>query len=374
MTEQHFLRSFPAKPFVAARAINHEVWTDEGQRLLDFGGASHGVNLLGHNHPAIVEAIREQSSQLVHVAQGIPCAQRAQALELLHGFLPNALTKTFLANSGAEANELALKLAVAKTGRGRFTAMERSFHGRTLATASLTHRPAFREPFAPAGLAVDFSPWDVDALAENVHADTAAIIMEPIQGEGGIRVASPALLRAARDLAEDHGAVLIFDEIQCGTGRTGTFLACEQAGVLPDVVTIGKGLAGGLPIGATIMQQEIADSLPPGGHGSTYGGSPMVCAAMAATLRTLQDVLPSVAEKGHAFSSQLSHPAIKEISGAGLMLGASLRVRPQPVLAAMQERGLLALAAGTREVRFLPPLTTPAEALEEAARIIVDSL
>lgn len=373
------LRAFPAKPFAIEAARNAHVEASDGTRYLDLGGASHGVALIGHNHPAVAEAVREATARALHVAHTFPNEDRTAFLESLHGRLPPELTRTFLANSGTEAVECALKLAVAaRPGRSRVVAAKGGFHGRSLGALSVTGRAAFREPFRPLLFEPAWVPFDnTDALDEAIGNDTAAVILEPIQGEGGVHPASRAYLQAARDLCDDRGALLILDEVQTGLGRTGNFLAAEDAGIVPDLVTLGKGLAGGLPVGACSVTDAVADALPPGGHGSTYGGAPLVCAAGRAVLDVLSPDLVSSAARGGRIGEALreaGHPAIKEVRGRGMMLAVELRIRSAPVLQALQDRRVLALPAGPRGIRFLPPLTIDDADLEGAAYTLLEAL
>ncbi len=361
--EDRLLRGFPAKDLVVDRAENATLHLVGGRTCIDLGGASHGVALVGHNHPRVVAAIRDQAPRLLHVAQGIPTAERAAFLDALHARLPLSLSRTFLANSGAEAMECALKMAVAATGHNRFVAAKDSFHGRTAAALSVTHRAAFREPFQAILPDCDFVPFnDEEALKAAVGPQTAALVLEPVQGEGGVRPATASYLRAARDIATDAGALLVFDEVQSGLHRTGPFLAASAAGVVPDLVTLAKGLAGGIPIGTCSMTEDVAAKLPPGGHGSTYGGAPLACAVGSEVLRILDD--ERLGDRATRFGRRLldrlrrlEHPVIREVRGAGAMVGIELRVRPQPAMKALQERGFLVLAGGTTGLRLLPPLT-----------------
>lgn len=373
--ESRLLRGFPAKDLVAVSARGAYITSQDGRRYLDLGGASHGVALLGHNHPRVVAAIQDHAARLIHVAGGIPNSVRGAFLERLHARLPPSLSRTFLANSGAEAMECAMKLASA-SGRTRFVAACDSFHGRTVGALGITHRPAFREPFA--GLvphAAFVEPGDVEALKAQVDATTAAVVLEPVQGEGGVRVLANEYLRAAKDIAHDSGALLILDEIQSGYGRTGTFLASS---VTPDIVTLAKGVAGGLPIGICSMSEETSQRLPPGGHGSTYGGLPLACAAATAVLDVLDDDLMSrAAAVGTRFKQRLEalhHPAIERVTGRGMMVGVRLRVRPAPVLKALQAAGILALAGGDRGLRFLPPLTVDEADLDRTVEAVARCL
>jgi acetylornithine/succinyldiaminopimelate/putrescine aminotransferase len=271
-------------------------------------------------------------------------------------------------------------MAHVATGRDRFVAAESSFHGRTTGALGVTHRPGFRDPFQAILPDCDFVPFnDAEALKATVGAQTAAIVLEPIQGEGGVREASADYLRTARDLATDRGALLVFDEVQSGLGRTGTFLASSPSGAVPDLVTLAKGLAGGLPIGVCSMTEEVAAKLPPGGHGSTYGGAPLACAAGAEVLAILRNerLEERAADLGaqlRASFERMQHPAVKAVQGRGLMLGLDLRIRPAASLAALQERGFLALAGGNLGLRFLPPLTIPRDALDDLCAALPECL
>jgi acetylornithine/succinyldiaminopimelate/putrescine aminotransferase len=370
--EARLLRAFPPKGLTVERAENAFLWTPDGRQVVDLGGASHGVALVGHNHPRVVAAIQAQAARVTHVAAGALSPEREAFLEALHAHLPPPLERTFMANSGAEAIECALKLATAATGRGRFVAAQNGFHGRTTGAVAVTHRPAYREPFAAILPPCDFVPFnDEEALKSAVGPQTAAIVLEPMQGEGGVRVATASYLRAARDAADDAGAILVFDEIQSGLGRTGRFLASQAAGVVPDAVTLAKGLAGGLPVGTCSMTEGLAARLPPAGHGSTYGGSPLVCAAAREVLAVLDDehLAERASRVGDGFRSRLRglHPAIASVEGAGLMVGVGLRTRPAAALSALQRAGFLALAGGERGLRLLPPLTVAESTLDAFA-------
>jgi acetylornithine/succinyldiaminopimelate/putrescine aminotransferase len=344
------------------------------------GGASQGVALLGHGHPRVVQAVQEQAASALHVSQTVVSPQRAAMLERLHGLLPGVLEATFLTNSGTEAVECALKLAVQTTGRAGLVAAKNSFHGRSLGSLRLTHRPQYRQVAGPLAQGTTFVTLnDVDALVDAVTQDTAAVVLEPIQGEGGVRMAQEDYLRAARDLCDDTGALLVFDEVQTGLGRTGTFLAGEAAGVVPDMVTLGKGLAGGVPMGACSVRSEVADALPPGGHGSTYGGNPLACAAATAALEVIQE--EGLVERAAVLGRRLQRllltvedPRVREVRGRGLMWGVELRVRAAGIVSAMEEAGFLVLTAGKNVVRFLPPLVIDERELDAAVEAFQDAL
>lgn len=372
--ERHLARSFPPKPVAFVRGAGHILTTADGHDYVDLGGASHGVANFGHNHPRIVEAVQQQARDLIHDTMTIPSPVRAAFLDAVHRVLPRHLERTFLANSGTEAVEAALKHAVAATGRSRFVALKGSFHGRTLGALSATFRPQYRKPFADAlAVDVDFvAPNDEAALEATVSERHAAILVEPVQGEGGLTALSDSFLRACERVAHAKGALLVVDEIQTGLGRAGTDLAVSPSGAKPDLLLLGKSLAGGLPIGTCSMTEAVAARMPAGGHGNTFGGSPLVCAAGVAALDVLREERLSerAAGTGAAFRSRLERlgsPLVREVRGRGLMLGLDLRVKSAPALERLLQRRLLALAAGPTVVRFLPPLAIPPHVLDGVA-------
>jgi acetylornithine/succinyldiaminopimelate/putrescine aminotransferase len=283
----------------------------------------------------------------------------------------------FFCNSGAEANEAALKYARKATGKTGFVALDGSFHGRTFGALSVTGQPAKQEPFAPLVPDVSFVPRDdVAALTDAVGAGTAAIVVEPVQGEGGVHPVSPAFLRAARELADTHGALLIFDEVQTGVGRTGTFFAWEQLGVKPDLVPLAKGLANGLPIGALLVSDEAPAGLVPGDHASTFGGNPVTCAAACAVVDELtEELLDHVKARSAQFTSALkSYGSVIDTRGLGLLLAADLDRPVAEVMAACLDRGLLVGSAGATTLRITPPLTISAEEADQALSILEEVL
>jgi predicted acetylornithine/succinylornithine family transaminase len=335
------------------------VWlTDaEGRRYLDLLGGIAVVSL-GHGHPAPLAAAQSQLEQLWHVSNLYSNEPMLRLAGLLSERLGGA--RAFFCNSGAEAVEAALKWARKATGRPVVVALERSFHGRTHGALAVTGQPAKRaawEPLAPAARFVRLN--DVDALAEAVEPDVAAILVEPVQGEGGIHAATPEFLAAARALADEHGSLLVFDEVQCGVGRTGRFLACEQLGAKPDAVTLAKGLANGLPIGALLVADSAPDAFEPGDHGSTFGGNPVACAAACAVVEALDGaLLAAVRRNGERLAAGLAAlPGVVEVRGRGLLLGAELDRPAGPVVAACLEAGLLVGTAGETVLRLTPPLT-----------------
>ncbi|HXF68612.1 MAG TPA: aminotransferase class III-fold pyridoxal phosphate-dependent enzyme, partial [Thermoflexus sp.] len=273
----------------------------------------------------------------------------------------------------------ALKFARWRTGRAEIVAARRAFHGRTMGALSATWNPAYRQPFEPLVPGFRHIPFnDIAALEAAVGPQTAAVILEPIQGEGGVWPADPAFLQAARALCDRHGALLIFDEVQTGFGRTGRWFAAEHAGVLPDLIAMGKGMGGGFPIGAVAFPADWGP-LPTGAHGSTFGGNPMACAAALAAIETIhaEGLVERAAQLGAVFQERLRRirsPLVREVRGRGLMIGVALRTRATPVLRRMMEDGVLALPAGPDVVRFLPPLIIELEHLEQIAAALERAL
>ncbi len=346
------------------RGDGASLWDDRGRRFVDLG-ATHGVGNLGASPPAVVRAIQEQAARLIHLGSGYASPVRTEFLEKLLGLLPASFGRVFLANSGTEAVEAAIKIARSSTGRPKVVAAMRGFHGRTLGALSATWRRELREPFLPLVPEFVHVPFnDPAALDAAVDERTALVLLEPVQGEGGVHVATAEYLRAARAAADRSGAVLTFDEVQTGLGRTGRLFAFEHARVVPDVLVLSKSLAGGVPIGATVTTPEI-ESRFRGSHHSTFGGNPLACAAgLAALDLVVRERLAERAEKlGRvAFDRFRSLPPerVREVRGLGLMIGIELREKVAPVLAALEANGFLAIPAGATVLRLLPPLVIDA--------------
>ena len=355
------------------------VWDDSGKKYLDFLGGL-AVNVVGHCHPAVVEAIREQAGLLIHTSNlyyGGPQAELAEVL--VENTMPGG--KVFFANSGAEANEAAIKLARKnKADRYKIITAESSFHGRTLATVTATGQPKYQKPFAPVVEGFSYGIFnDLDSFKNLVDDQTAAIMIEPIQGEGGVYVAEDSFMKGLRSLCDREGVLLIFDEVQCGMGRTGELWAFEHYGVMPDLLTAAKGLGGGLPIGAMLAREPYRDVLQPGDHASTFGGNPVVCRAALAVLRILlrQGFLKEVAEKGACLRQDLenmiaTYPALGcEYRGMGLISALGLK-KPEAknIQAKCTAEGLLINAIGEHTLRFLPPLTISRSELEDGLKTI----
>ena len=363
-------------PAVAlVRGDGAEVWDAEGRRYLDLVSGV-AVNALGHAHPAVVAAVTHQIQQLGHVSNFFvhePVLLLAERLQALLG-VPDA--HVLFCNSGAEANETAFKIA-RRTGRPHLVAAQNAFHGRTMGALALTGQQPKRAPFEPLPPGVSHVPYgDVAALDAAVDGDTAAVVLEPILGEAGVIVPPEGYLRAAREITAARGALLVIDEVQTGIGRTGTWFAHQAAGIVPDVVTLAKGLGGGLPIGACIGVGDAGRLLEPGQHGTTFGGNPVCCAAALAVLDTIsaEGLLEHVQQVGKEIATgieALGHPLVTDVSGAGLMIGVGLAAPVSAAVAtAARDGGFLLNNAVADRIRVIPPLVlTDAQAAEFLAAL-----
>lgn len=365
------------RPLLIVRGAGARVWDAQGREYVDCA-AGHGVALVGHCHPQVVAAIREQAERLITCSEAFYNDRRAELQAELVALMPG-MERVFLCNSGTEAVEAAIKFARLATGRPGVVAARNGFHGRTMGALSATWRPEYRRPFEPLVPGFRHLPFnDAEALEAAVGPETAAVILEVVQGEGGVRPGDRAYLRRAQELCRERGALLIVDEVQTGLGRTGRMMACQHYGLEPDLVCLAKGLAGGLPMGAVLIGPRVGE-LPVGVHGSTFGGNPLSCAAALATLRVIQEEsLPArAAASGEFFLSRLrriSSPLIRDIRGLGLMVGIELRRRGRPYLQDLAERGVLALPAGPTVLRFLPPLVISQEELERVVQAVDETL
>lgn len=357
------------------------VYDSSGKKYIDFL-AGIAVNVLGHAHPALVRAVTEQAKKMIHCSNLYYTQAQADAAARLAKL--SGLGKVFFGNSGAEANEGAIKLARKHAWRKDPEKIEiitayHSFHGRTLASLTATGQPHYHEGFGPLPGGFSYVDYgDGDALEKKMSEKTCAVMLETIQGEGGVHVPPPGYLERARDLCDKYDACLILDEIQCGMGRTGTFFAYEQFGIKPDIVTLAKGLAGGVPIGAFIASDEVAAAFAPGDHGSTFGGNPLACAAALAVLDEMEKpaFLSHVAKVGAYFQDQLGalrekYPRlITEVRGRGLMLGAQLARPGRDVVNDCLARGAIINCTAGDVLRFVPPLIVTEEQVDEMIAIL----
>ena len=356
----HGSGAYGKRPLALVKGRGVWLWDAEGNRYLD-AASGQGVAALGHCHPAVVDAIHAQAGQLITLQEAFYNDRRAELYPLLASLTPGDLKRFFLCNSGAEAIEGALKVAILLTGRAGIVAAKRSFHGRTTGALSLTWTPKYRKPFQdwlPSASYVAYN--NIDEARAAITEQTAAVVIEPVQGEGGVHPADSDYLQALRECCDRVGAMLVVDEIQTGFGRTGKLFGFEHAGILPDILALGKAIGGGLPMGAVCWRAAHGE-IPRATHGSTFGGNPLACAAAIAALSAIRDLnLPQHADEVGAWMVDelraLDLRAVREVRGRGLMIGIELRGRVTPVLKALQERGVLALPAGLTTLRLLPPL------------------
>jgi acetylornithine/N-succinyldiaminopimelate aminotransferase len=354
------MNTFGPPQLVLSRGKGARVWDEDGREYVDLLGGI-AVNSLGHAHPAVVEAVTAQLSTLGHVSNFFATQPQVTLAErLLELMAPDASGKVFLTNSGAEANEAALKLT-RRTGRTHVVAAEGSFHGRTMGALSLTAKVTYREPFEPLPGGVTFVPYgDFAALEAAVSDRTAAVVLEPIQGEAGVVEPPARYLAEARRVTREQGALLWLDEVQTGIGRTGSWLcAAADPDVSPDVVTLAKGLGGGLPIGACVGLGAAAELLQPGHHGTTFGGSPVACAAALAVLDTIvaEGLLDRISELGERMRAGLAlDPRVTAVRGRGLLIGIDVAAEAPRVVVAARSHGFIVNATGPGTVRLAPPL------------------
>jgi acetylornithine/LysW-gamma-L-lysine aminotransferase len=360
------------------RGLGAEVWDETGRRYIDCVAGQGSANL-GHCHPAVVRAVQDQAARLISCPATLGNDARAALLRRLAEVTPPGLDRFFLCNSGTEAVEAAIKAARLTTRRPGIVAARRGFHGRTLGALSATWERAYREPFEPLVPGVRFVPFDdVPALEAAIDATVGLVLLEPVQGEGGVYPASPGYLRAAADVCRERGALLALDEVQTGFGRTGTMFACDAEDVAPDLLCLAKSIAGGVPMGALAFGPRV-EAFPPGAHGSTFGGNPLACAAAVAAIGALVDErLPERAAETGAYLLDrlrgLDAPQVRVVRGRGLMIGLELRGRARPVVAALRERGVLALVAGLTVLRLLPPLVITCEQCDEVVEALRTAL
>ncbi len=374
VAESALLPTYPVPPVTFVEGDGVWITDSDGRRYLDFA-AGIAVVGLGHRHPAPLAAAQAQLDKLWHASNLFgtePAAALAAKLSARFGG-----AQAFFCNSGAEANEAAIKYARKATGKPGVIGVERGFHGRTLGALSATGQPAKRQAFEPLVPGPRWAqPNDVASLHAAAGDDVGLILLEPVLGEGGVIPLSPEFLAAAAALAAELGALLAFDEVQTGVGRTGSFFAWEQLGVKPQLLTLAKGLANGLPIGALLVADEAAGAFSPGDHGSTFGGNPVTCAAAGAVVDTIDDaLLASVRENGARLAAGLEGlPHVVEVRGAGLLVGAELDADAQPFVDAALAAGLVTLTSGPNVLRLAPPLVVTAEHVDQALATLAEVL
>ncbi len=379
--DKSVIANYGRLPRVIVKGQGAVMWDIDGNEILDMfpGWAVSGI---GHCHPRVVEAIQKQAAELIHIDNtfySLPQGKLAQMLgERAFG------GKCFFCNSGAEAVEAGLKLARRAAGEGRykFVTMLGGFHGRTFGAVTATAQPKYHNGFSPMLPGFKYVAYnDLEAVREAVDDETAAILVEPIQGEGGVRVADEDYLRGVREICDQHGALLILDEVQTGMGRTGDWFAYQHAGVTPDIMTMAKALGGGVAIGGIMAAPEVAEHLVPGTHASTFGGNPLACAAAIAVIEAIEadDLLENVEVQGdraRARFEQLAekHPAIEEIRGRGLMLALELNQPGAPIVDECLKRGLRINCTQQTVIRFMPPMTVTADQVDRAIAILDEAM
>jgi len=382
MSEDQYLGNLYQRfPVTIEKGLGSHVWDTDNNEYIDCMGG-YGVALVGHRNERVVNAIKSQIDKVITVHSSFYNKTREEFLQTLIGAAPSGLSQVHLNNSGAESIEAAIKFARKFTGKKKMVAMKGSYHGKSMGALSLTFNPKYREPFQPLVEEVSFSPYgDVDVLQNIVDKDTAFVILEPIQGESGIHVPPEGFLQEVRKICDENDSLLIFDEIQTGLGRTGSMWASEHWKTIPDIMCLAKGIAGGVPMGATLVRPDILAVMKKGEHTSTFGGNPLACAAGTATLQALtQDGLienaKSVGEKFLQGLEKLKskHKIIREVRGKGLMIGVELKFEVKDILMEGIKNGLLLLYSGRNILRFLPPLVISEEDIVKTLQILDDLL
>lgn len=373
LEEKLMANVYAKRPIVITRGKGALVWDINGKEYVDCTG-NYGVCIVGHSHPKVVEAVRRQVETLISCHASFYNDARSELLQKITQITPKSLNKVFLSNSGAETVECAIKLARKFSGKPEIIAMMGAFHGKTMGALSATWDKKYREPFKP--LVPEFKhvpPDNLEKVKEAITEKTAAILVEPIRGEGGIRVPSNGFLPGLREICDKTDVLLIFDEVQTGFGRTGKILACEHWNVVPDVLCLAKSVAGGLPLGITIAKENVMSSLKVGEHTTTFSGNPLICAAACAAIDVLveEKLSERAATLGRYFKEKLEdlqarHKIVREVRGLGLMIGMELRFDVLNLILKSMERGVLILDAGRNILRFLPPLVIEREHIDRA--------
>ncbi|HEV2127433.1 MAG TPA: aspartate aminotransferase family protein [Thermomicrobiales bacterium] len=369
---------YAKRDIVLVRGEGPYLYDNDGKRYLD-AMSNYGVAVLGHAHPRYTQALVEQAQKLTTTHQSFGNDARSEFLETLMIVAPEGVRKAFLSNSGTEAIEAALKFARAATGREKIVAARRGYHGRTFGALSATADKKYRDPFLPLPIPAEHVPFnDADALEAEIDDQTAAVILEPLQGEGGVHRAEPAFLHRAREVATAKGALLIADEVQSAI-RTGVPFVMVDAGVTPDIIATAKAIANGFPSGVTLVTDAVSEAMPGGAHGSTFGGNPLASRAATETLRILKEdgLYANAREMGTriiAGVEGMQSPKVRAVRGSGMMIGIELKAKATPTLKALQERGVLALTAGNLVIRLLPPMIYGDEQVDELLAALSDVL
>ncbi len=366
-------QTYGRQDVLLVRGSKARVWDSDGKEYLDFV-AGIAVNNVGHCHPAVVEAVQSQVQRLIHTSNLYYTENQVLLAEELKGL--TGMDRAYFCNSGAESVEAAIKLVRRATGKSKIVAAERAFHGRTLGALCATYKSVYREPFRPL-LEATFVPYnDIEALKAATTPDTGAVILEPVQGEAGVYVPDAEYLRAARQICDDRGALLIFDEVQTGFGRTGRWFGKEHSGVMPDIMTLAKAMAGGLPIGAMLAAAPAAEAFVKGDHGSTFAGGPVICAAALATIQVIRDesLVQRSEEMGAYLRSQLMKLEPQDIRGLGLIVGVDLSCDCKSLVEKALQKGVLINSTGEHTIRLIPPLVVGKDDIDKVVSVIAESL
>jgi len=382
MEQAYVVQTYSRAPFVLSHGEGVYLYDSDGKRYLDLVSGI-AVNALGHGDPELVGAITTQTARLIHVSNLYHTEPQAKLARML--VERSFGDRVFFCNSGTESVEAAIKFArkwahQRDASKTRIVAFENAFHGRTMGALALTPREHYQAPFRPLMPGASFATFnDLDSAAQALGDDVCACIVEPVQGEGGVNLAEPGFLAGLRQLCDQHQALLIFDEVQCGLGRTGNLWAHELAAITPDIMTLAKPLGGGLPMGAVVMTEDVASAISPGDHGSTFAANPVVCAAAQVVLRRVSDAgfLGHVRAMGELFHAGLEalaarHEIVESVRGLGLIWGIPLKVDAGPLIEAGYQRGIITCRAGARVLRLLPPLTIDQAEVESALEALDD--
>ena len=370
--EKYIFNTYTRQPIAIKKASGAVVTDVNGKEYIDCV-AGIAVNNVGHCHPTVVDAIKRQAGQLIHVSNLYYMENQAVLAEELVSL--TGTDRVFFCNSGAEAVEGALKLARKASGKKEFIATENAFHGRTRGALSVTHKEKYRKPFEPLAPAV-FVPYnDADAMRNAINENTAGVILEPIQGEGGVIIPSDGYLKEVREMCDETGTLLILDEVQTGFGRTGKWFAKEHSGIKPDIITTAKAMGGGFPMGAMLAQEEVAANFGRGDHASTFGGNALACAAAIANIEVIkkEELVKRSEEMGNYLVKKLKNlnkDYVKDVRGKGLMVGMELSVKCEDIVNRARERGVLLNCTSESVLRFVPPLTITKEQLDKAVSVL----
>ena len=378
MSEDQFMGNLYQRfPVTIERGEGAHVWDTDGKEYIDCMGG-YGVALVGHQNQKVNDSIKKQVDKIITVHSSLYNNTRKEFLKILTDLAPKGLTQVHLNNSGAEAIEAAIKFARKFTGKKGMVAMKGSYHGKSFGALSITFNPKYKKAFKPLVEKVSFASFgDIESLREVIDEDTAFVILEPIQGESGINVAPEGFLQDVRKLCDEKGILLIFDEIQAGLGRTGRLWACDHWNTAPDILCLAKGIAGGVPMGATLVKPEILASMNKGEHSSTFGGNPLSCAAGIAALRSITEegLIENAEKMGNLFREGLEelkskHTMIREIRGKGLMIGIEMKFEIRDILMELINRGILMLYSGRNILRILPPLVISEEDITKVLHVL----